>query len=165
MGPGRKVPDVHWFGEKETVNHHSCLQMLKTVVWPKVRNVAGARGDVFQQDGAPPHPTQLVRDWLKSKFGNRVISNKTDRPWPTSSPDLSPLDFWFWGVCLDELRKNPPSSMEELRATINSLARRMSPAEIRKAVNNVAKRAKTCIAASGDNFEHLLKKARRANEE
>ena len=64
-----------------------------------------------------------------------------------------------------ELRRNPPSSMTELRATINSLAERMSLAEIRKAVNNVSKRAKACIPVSGDNFEHLLKKARRDVEE
>ena len=107
----------------------------------------------------------MVRDWLASKFGSRVISNKTDRPWPTRSPDLSPLDFWFWGVCLVELRRHPPASLEELRATINELARRMSPAEVRKAVNNVSKRAEACIAANGDNFEHLLKKARRDIEE
>ena len=55
--------------------------------------------------------------------------------------------------------------MTELRATINSLAKRMSSAEIRKAVNNVSKRAKACIAVSSDNFKHLLKKARRDVEE
>ena len=58
-----------------------------------------------------------------------------------------------------------PASLAELRATINDLARRMSQAEVRKAVNNVSKRAKACIAAKGDNFEHLLKKARRDVEE
>ena len=55
--------------------------------------------------------------------------------------------------------------MAELRATINALAESLSPAEIRKAVNNVSKHAKACIAISGDNFEHLLKKARRDIEE
>ena len=94
-----------------------------------------------------------------------VISNKTEQPWPTRSPDLSPLNFWYWNACEVELRRHPPSSMAELRATINSLAERMSPAEIRKAVNNVSKRAEACIAVSGDNFEHLLKKARRDVEE
>ena len=69
--------------------------------------------------------------------------------------DLAKLSGW----------RDPPSSMAELRATINSLAERMSPAEIRKAVNNVSKRAEACIAVSGDNFEHLLKKARRDVEE
>ena len=55
--------------------------------------------------------------------------------------------------------------MAELRATINSLAERMRPDEIRKAVNNVRKRAEVCIDASGDNFEHLLKKRKRDIEE
>ena len=120
---------------------------------------------VFQQDGAPPHTTQMVRDWLASKFGDRVISNKTERPWPTRSPDLSPLNFWYWNACEVELRRHPPSSMAELRATVNSHAKRMSSAEIRKAVNNVSKRAEACIAAGGDNFKHLLKKSRRNIEE
>ena len=94
-----------------------------------------------------------------------VISNKTEQPWPTRSPDLSPLNFWYWNACEVELRRHPPSSMAELRATVNSHAKRMSSAEIRKAVNNVSKRAEACIAAGGDNFKHLLKKSRRNIEE
>ena len=38
-------------------------------------------------------------------------------------------------------------------------------AEERKAINNVSKRAEACIAANGDDFEHLLKKARKDIEE
>ena len=51
--------------------------------------------------------------------------------------------------------------MAELRATINSLAERMRPDEIWKAVNNVRKRARVCIDASGNNFEHHLQKRKR----
>ena len=65
---------LHWFDEKETVNQHSYLAMLKTVVWPKVRSVATARGYVFQQDGAPPHTTQLVRQTLRSSLGHKTQS-------------------------------------------------------------------------------------------
>ena len=78
---------------------------------------------------------------------------------------------WFMKQYKDIPNSRIPSArqfgkvMAELRATINSLAERMSPAEIRKAVNNVSKRAEACIAVSGDNFEHLLKKARRDVEE
>ena len=46
---------------------------------------------------------------------------------PMQSPDLSPLDFWSWGVCKVELSRHLPSSMAELRATINSLAKRTNP--------------------------------------
>ena len=52
-----------------------------------------------------------------------------------------------------------------MRATLNELNRRMSPAEVRKAINNMSKRSEACIAANVDNLEHLLKKARRDIEE
>ena len=156
---------IHWFKEKTTVNQHNYLEMLKEVVWPKVRGVARARGYWFQQDGAPPHTTQMVRDWLESKFGDRVISNKTDRPWPPGSPDMSPLDFYFWGRSEAELRRCPPSSMEELKETVTEFALSLSPEEIRKAVNHVKVRAELCLSQNGDNFEHLLKKRRRDVEE
>ena len=156
---------IHWFEEKTTVNQHNYLEMLKEIVWPKIRGVARARGYWFQQDGAPPHTTQMVRDWLESKFGDRVISNKTDRPWPPGSPDMSPLDFYFWGRSEAELRRCPPSSMEELKETVTDFALSLSPEEIRKAVNHVKVRAEACLSQNGDNFEHLLKKRRRDVEE
>ena len=151
---------IHWFEEKTTVNQHNYLEMLKEVVWPKIRGVARARGYWFQQDGAPPHTTQMVRDWLASKFDDRVISHKTDRPWPPGSPDMSPLDFYFWGRSMAELRRCPPSSMEELKETVTDFALSLSPAEVSSAVNHVKVRAEACIKAKGDNFEHLLKKHR-----
>ena len=33
------------------------------------------------------------------KFNNRVISRFMDHPWPSRSPDLSPLDYWFLQLC------------------------------------------------------------------
>ena len=62
---------IHWFEEKTTVNQHTYLEMLKEVVWPKIRGVARARGYWFQQDGAPPHTTQMVRDWLET--GSAIV--------------------------------------------------------------------------------------------
>ena len=99
---GRVV--IHWFDEDERINQHIYLNMLQTVVWPAVSAVATRRGYWFQQDGARPHTTNMVLDWLATKFGNRIISNHSARIWPPRSPDLSPLDYWFWGICLAELR-------------------------------------------------------------
>ena len=41
----------------------------------------------FQQDGAPAHTSVIARDWLKSRFGNKVISHLTE----TSHGLLGPL--------------------------------------------------------------------------
>ena len=156
---------IHWYEEKETVNPFNYLETLKNVMWPKIKRVSNAQGYVFQQDGAPSHTTEMVREWLASKFGTRVISNKTEREWPPKSPDLSPLDYWFWGLCLSELWRSRPSSMAELKAIINDLAENLSKDEVRKAVNDIKVRAEVCRQENGSHFEHLLKKHKRGNEE
>ena len=114
--------------------------MLKTKLWPVVRGRATRRQLWYQQDGARPHTTELVREWLASKFGSRVISHKTDRPWPPHSPDLSPLDYWFWGACLAEIRRVKPATLELLVETVEEFAAHLSPADVRKAVRDIRKR-------------------------
>ena len=146
---------VHWFDENERKNQHIYLNMLQTVAWPAVSAVATRRGYWFQQDGARPHTTPMVQQWLASKFGPRVISNLTDRVWPPKSPDLSPLDYWFWGICLAELRRSPPSSMEELKETINEFAASLTPEDIRKAVGDIIPRAEACMLSNGEAFEYI----------
>ena len=98
---------LHWFPLNTSVNQHVYLDMLETVLWPAVRAVSTCHMYWFQQDRATAHCTNMVMDWLRSKFGQRVISRNADQPWPARSPDLSPLDFWLWSVCLRELRKAP----------------------------------------------------------
>ncbi|KAF0311836.1 RNA-directed DNA polymerase from mobile element jockey [Amphibalanus amphitrite] len=87
---GKCLP-VHWF--TGSVNSDAYLEMLQTVVWPAVRARATRHQYWFQQDGAPPHVTAPVMDFLHSKFGGRVISRNSERRWPPYSPDLSCLDF------------------------------------------------------------------------
>lgn len=135
--------------------------MLKTVVWPRIKNVAGRRRYWFQQDGATPHTAVRVREWLTSKFGDRVISRFTDRPWPARSPDLSPLDYWFWSVCMVELRKNPPNSLPDLVNTVGGYAASLNYDQISAAVKDVLPRANACIEADGGAFEYKLKGIKR----
>ena len=94
----------HWFSDWESLNGASYLEMLEDVVWHRFRTVATRRSYWFQQDGATPHTTLRTRALLQEKF--RVISRLTTHIWPVKSPDLSPLDFYFWGVAMQEL---PPS--------------------------------------------------------
>ncbi len=69
--------------------------ILQDVAWPKVRGQASRKQFWFQQDWATVHSTTQVRDWLKEKLVNRVISRFIDHPWLSRRPDLSPLDCWF----------------------------------------------------------------------
>ena len=46
----------------------------------------------LQQDGAKPHTTQGVLDYIHKVFGNRIISKNAPVEWPPRSPD-----FFLWG--------------------------------------------------------------------
>lgn len=45
---------IHWFESGTSVNGFNYLQMLKNVVWPKIRSHVNSKNLYFQQDGAPP---------------------------------------------------------------------------------------------------------------
>lgn len=49
----------------------------------------------FMHDGAPPHYSNLVRDHLTERFGDRWIGRGGPVLWPPRSPDLNPLDFFL----------------------------------------------------------------------
>ena len=46
----------------------------------------------FQHDGAPPHSSREVRNFLNFPFPRRWIGRCGPHNWPVRSPDLSPLD-------------------------------------------------------------------------
>ncbi len=52
---------------------------------------------ILQQDGAPPHYAAVVRQYLDQMFSGQSIRRRGAIEWPPGSPDLSPLDFFFWG--------------------------------------------------------------------
>lgn len=72
--------------------------MLSSTVIPELKKRLGVAFDsvVFQQDGAAAHTAASTISFLRSHFGNRLISLKTDNVWPPHSPDLTLLDYWFW---------------------------------------------------------------------
>ncbi|GFY05206.1 uncharacterized protein TNCV_2206521 [Trichonephila clavipes] len=58
---------------------------------------------VWQQDGAPSHGHVSIRDWLNITVPNQWIGpkeppDKACIAWPPRSPDLTPCDFYLWGV-------------------------------------------------------------------
>ena len=44
------------------------------------------------------------------------------------------LDNWFWSVAMRELTRVPPSSIEELKSTVEGFSESLDPEEVYKAV-------------------------------
>ena len=110
----------------------------------------------FQQDGAPAHYGRIVRDWLDTTFPNRWIGRRGPIEWPARSPDLTPPDFFLWGVLKDKVFAQRPRTISELREVIIQECERIEPQLCQKVVRSVVRRYKDCIQADGNQFEHLL---------
>ncbi|GAA51098.1 transposable element Tc3 transposase [Clonorchis sinensis] len=76
-----------------TVSGDSYLHMLQTHVIPQLKQHKKSSA-VFQQDGALPHYSNQVRNYLREQFSDeRVIARGFPNFWAARSPDLTPLDY------------------------------------------------------------------------
>lgn len=104
----------------------------------------------FQLDGSPIHNAFLVREWLNEHFENRWIGRNSPLiEWPPRSPDLTPLDFFLWGLLKQKVYKTRPQTVPELRVRILQACAEITPEQLRKVTMNVRKRIDKCIEING----------------
>lgn len=110
---------------------------------------------IFVHDGAGPHHTNDVRDYLNAAFPGRWMGRNSVNRWPTRSPDFTPLDYFLWGKVKDTVYKGEiiyedllwnriQQAFDELRA---------SPEMLRRATHDISRRLRFCLAVNGEHFE------------
>ena len=138
------------------MNQFVYKELLEEKVWPLLKHRATREQLYFMQDGATCHTTPLNLDFLRSKFAGRVISHKTDLPWPPNSPDLNPLDFFFWGHSMNHVFRTKPSTIENLKSIVNDFAENMDSNLVQRACESAKIRFEKLHQERGGHFEHLL---------
>ncbi|GFV34312.1 uncharacterized protein TNCV_4023271 [Trichonephila clavipes] len=92
--------------------------MLKNYVLPELRRRNALNNIVWMQDGAPPHIARSVKRLLDQHFGDHIISRYYPFPWPARSPDLTTMDFWFWGYLKSTVYLCNPQTLSDLKDSI-----------------------------------------------
>lgn len=110
----------------------------------------------FQQDGATPHTANETMRKLEEMFNGRIISKRSDFLWSPRSPDLSPLDFFLWGYCKENVYTNTPQSVPELQRSIEDFVHNIPRATCERVIANFKRRITECINRNGDHIEHRL---------
>ena len=151
-----KVLPLVWFDAGTSVNSDKYLSVLKENLWPEVKSLSTRRQYFYQQDGAPCHCSNKCLEYLQEKFNGRIISRRTDIFWPAHSPDLSPLDYWFWGIMEEHIARQQPETLAQLKMVVEEHAAAMDPVQVRLAVENIRKRISLCAANNGGHFEARL---------
>lgn len=111
---------------------------------------------IFQQDGAPPHYSQNVRNYLNNTFPRRWIGRRGAIEWPPRSSDLSPLDFFLWGHIKSKVYSTPPTSLEDLRRRIIDVCREVTPQVLQNVRERFEDNLYYCMEVGGQHFQHLL---------
>ncbi len=143
-----------YFFENENVTGSTYKRMLRYFLFPKLQNYS--ENMIFQQDGAPPHYSLEVREYIDRKLPNQWIGRGGPISWPSRSPDLTPSDYFLWGSIKDKVYKDPPQSINELKNKIREACSSISQPSLQKIYKNMKFRLSFVVREQGGHFEHRL---------
>ena len=130
--------------------------MLNKKLWPVVSKRDDCADSYFQQDGAPAHYAVSVRKWLDEHFRGRWIGRRGVVEWPARSLDLTPLDFFFWGVLKNKVFSDKPKALNDLKQSIIIAWEDITPEICQKVTESTIERCHHYIVNNGLHFGHLL---------
>ena len=107
-------------------------------------------GMLFMHDGAPPHFSRIARQYLNYHFPGKWIGRNGPITWPPRSPDLNPIDFYFWGHVKNKDYSTPFTNVNEfwerIVATFNAIRNR--PGQLERVRESMMRRINGCVAAN-----------------
>lgn len=145
-----------------TLTSESFLTLLRDelpILLEEVSLATRRRGCMYlQMDGCPAHYGRNVRSFLNENYANRWIGRERPVGWPARSPDLTPLDYFLWGAMKQKAYTSTVNTKADLKDRIVQCALEIKsdPEMVRRATNQIALRAATCLQQRGGHFEHLM---------
>lgn len=110
----------------------------------------------FQLDGAPPHFSLIVRNFLNNRYANKWIGRGGPIAWPPRSPDLTSPDFFLWGFLKNVVYERAPTTRADMIVRIRNACERIPRNVLLSTVTHFGKRVNACLQVNGEQFEQLL---------
>jgi hypothetical protein len=139
-----------FFFHESTITGAVYLDMLQNFVFPQTAEVDSL---IFQQDGAPPYFGAIVRTALDKRFPGRWIGRGGPINWPPRSPDLTLMDFFFWGYIKDIVYSERMESLPDLRRRITAAIAAVPVDVLSRMWGEVKFRFDVCRAVNGAHIE------------
>ena len=74
-------------------------------MFPAIKRLVKRDDWVFVKDSAPSHGSNLVQDFLENTLKPRFVKFVE---LPPSSPDVNPLDYFFWDLVKKKVYQDRP---------------------------------------------------------
>ena len=127
------------------------LQMLQEDFFSAHLQYFCNENDFFMQDGAPSHYANTVN----TNFAGIWIGRRRAVELPARSPDLTPLNFFWWDYLMQIVYGQKPESLNELKEIIQRCCAEIPLEMLKKACRNVKSRCEMCLQNKGAQFEYL----------
>lgn len=125
------------------VNSVKYQDILSNFMIPSINKLKNEEGEfIFQQDGASSHTSKATKIWLGRNGLEPMV-------WPSSSPDLSPIEN-LWHEMKKKLRANPARTVDELKLKLVDMWRSFTPQYCKKLIGTMPKRMDCVIKRKGD---------------
>lgn len=147
---------------RTSMNQYNFMAMVDLVV-PQIKEKLGPLFETcwWFQDGAPPHFAKNSIEKLKSYFGNRICARGSEFSWPPFSPDLTPLDYWFWNGMKTYVGSQCPQTLDQVESIVKEYCSFVTPQMVRKAIHDMPARLQCLREREGRHFEHIFKEWKR----
>jgi hypothetical protein len=99
---------------------------------------------------------EMMKDvnWIKNVwFSGEGHFHLNELP---NSPDLNPLDYFLWGYCKENVYKNKPRTLENLKSEVEKIVSEISRDTLKKVTSNLATRLNFVIEKNGSHIEHVM---------
>jgi len=103
--------------------------------------------------GAPPHFALGVRTWLNQKFPGRWLGRRGPHELPAGSPDLTPCDFFLWGLAKEEVYRAKSHTLEQLEDRIRQVIINVPHDFLQKTVDSIPGRLRKLMDTAGPYVE------------
>lgn len=143
----RGIIGPHFF--QTNVTGKSYQSMLQRFFFPRARVMFPGIDFLLQQDGAPPHTSNIAVNYLNAKLPGKWVGKRGPILWPPRSPDLTPPDFFLWGYVRDRVYNPRPHNLTELKAKIVEVIAAIPLDMCQRVCRSVKHRLQECEEARG----------------
>lgn len=140
------------------LNHQTYLVMLKDFLAKYLANLPPRKMKTLtlMHDDAPAHKSDAIKAFLDDKFPQKWMGEGSQVEYPSSSPDLSPLNFFLWGHLKSQVYYHCPlHSLAELKDAITKECHKISPSILKRVKSSFEARIQACITTEGGFLEHI----------
>ncbi|QQP37277.1 Uncharacterized protein FKW44_017492 [Caligus rogercresseyi] len=145
---GQKMPP-YFFKPREKVDTAAYYKVLRYTVLPWLKSTYPSGNYTWTQDGAPCHTSKKVQDFCRANMADFWPADM----WPSSSPDLNPLDFSVWSVLESHACKTSHANLTSLQQAIVEAWDNLTEEYIKKSCASVRRRVEAVIANNGGHIE------------